>query len=99
MQINITQPNYNECYLDKNNISGNIVFQNKLFHNDICNYDELHNLTLVKTNRNNFLIGGILKLTNNIYYKDPKSNKYLYEFYPINWRYPKFMVNQKLRII
>jgi exoribonuclease R len=97
MQINITQPNYNECYLDNNNIPGNTVFNNKLFHNDICNYDELNNLTLVKSNRHTFLIGGILKLTNNIYYKDPKSNKYLYEFYPINWRYPKFMVKSEIK--
>ena len=94
--IKITQPNYKECYIDNTLIPSDIVFNNKIFHNDTCTFNN-NTLTLIESKRSEFLIGGVLKLTNNIYYKDPKSNKYLYEFYPINWRYPKFMVKSEIK--
>jgi len=94
--IKITQPNYKECYIDNTLIPGDIVFNNKIFHNDTCIFHD-NTLTLIESKRSEFFIGGVLKLTNNIYYKDPKSNKYLYEFYPINWRYPKFMVKSEIK--
>ena len=80
-KVSIIQPNYQVCELTNNkysnikvSIPSNTIFTNKLFHNDICNYDESE-ISLVKSNRDTFLIGGVLKLTSNIYYKDPKSNK------------------------
>jgi len=94
--ITITQPNYKECYINNTLIPGDIIFNNKLFHNDICNFND-NTLTLLESKRFKFLIGGVLKLTSNIYYKDPKSNQFLYEFYPINWRYPKFMVKSEIK--
>ncbi len=93
--VYITEPNYQKCQLDNNPISPTIIFNNKLFNSDICDYDG--KISNVQSNRTNFLIGGVLKLTSNTYYKDVKTNKYQYEFKPLNWKYPKFFVPSEIK--
>ena len=46
--ITITQPNYKECYINNTLIPGDIIFNNKLFHNDICNFND-NTLTLLES--------------------------------------------------
>jgi len=90
MAINITKPGYQECYIGDVLTDGLTIFKHKLFHNDII---EDNDLTKYQSNRSSFLIGGILKLKNSIEYKNM-----VYEFIPINWRYPKFLVHSNIKI-
>jgi len=59
-------------------------------------YNEENNINII-SNRNLFLIGGVLKLTSNTHYKNAKTHKLMYEFIPINWRYPKFLVPSEIK--
>jgi exoribonuclease R len=94
--VKVTKPSYQECYIGLTPVSGLTIFNNKLFHNDlIANTNNLY--TLISSNRQSFLIGGILKLTSNTQYKNTKTHKSLYEFVPINWRYPKFLVPSEIK--
>ena len=100
--ISIIQPQYKECIInnitENVHIDSNIVFNSKLFHNDTVTFDIINNEYIIKdiiSKRSSYLIGGVLKLTSNIFYKD--NNKYLYEFIPLNWRYPKFMVVSEIK--
>ena len=95
-QIIITKPSYQECYIGTTIISGSILFNSKLFHNDKAsfNYNELLDY---ESNRNNYMIGGVLKLTGITEYKNAKTHKCMYEFTPINWRYPKFLVPSEIK--
>jgi hypothetical protein len=100
--ISINQPQYKECFINNNTectqIDSNVIFNSKLFHNDTVTFDIINNKYLIKdiiSKRSGYLIGGVLKLTNNIFYKD--NSKYLYEFIPLNWRYPKFMVVSEIK--
>jgi exoribonuclease R len=92
--LTITQPQYKECYLNDTLIDSSFVFNSKLFHNDLCTVTG-NTVTNIVSKRNNYQIGGVLKLNSNIYYKE--KNKYLYEFIPLNWRYPKFMVASEIK--
>jgi len=92
--LSINKPQYKECLLDNNPIDSIIVFNSKLFHGDICKFTN-NSITDIISKRNAFLIGGVLKLNSNIYYKE--NSKSLYEFSPLNWRYPKFMVSSEIK--
>jgi exoribonuclease R len=92
--VNILKENYKECTIDDTPIDGSIIFKSKLFHNDRCTFIN-NTFTDITSKRNTFLIGGILKLSNNVFYRE--NNKYLYEFIPLNWRYPKFMVASEIK--
>jgi hypothetical protein len=92
--VNILKENYKECALDNTPIDGSIIFKSKLFHNDNCTFIN-NTFTDITSKRNTFLMGGILKLSNNVFYRE--NNKYLYEFIPLNWRYPKFMVASEIK--
>jgi len=93
-KITITKPNYLECYINTKPLDTFIVFNSKLFHNDICDYSN-NIISNIISKRDTFLIGGVLKLSSNIYFKE--NNKFLYEFIPLNWRYPKFMVPSSIK--
>jgi exoribonuclease R len=104
--ISINQPQYKECVIINNTenstiesqIDSNVIFNSKLFHNDTVTFDIINNEYLIKdiiSKRSTYLIGGVLKLTSNIFYKD--NSKYLYEFIPLNWKYPKFMVASEIK--
>jgi len=90
-QIIITKPSYQECYIGTTIISGSILFNSKLFHNDKALFND-NKLIEFESNRSNYMIGGVLKLTSTTEYKNAKTHKCMYEFIPINWRYPKFLV-------
>ena len=94
--VQITKPNYSECYVNDTLASGLTIFNNKLFHNDTVIVSD-DKYTLLSTNREHFLIGGVLKLTSNTHYKNIKTHKSMYEFIPINWRYPKFLVPSEIK--
>jgi len=94
--VQITKPNYSECHINDTIASGLSIFNSKLFHNDtVIASDDKY--TLLSTNREHFLIGGVLKLTSNTHYKNIKTHKSMYEFIPINWRYPKFLVPSEIK--
>jgi len=67
--LSINKPQYKECLLDNNPIDSIIVFNSKLFHGDICKFTN-NSITDIISKRNAFLIGGVLKLNSNIYYKE-----------------------------
>jgi exoribonuclease R len=94
--VQITKPNYSECSINDTLVSGLAIFNSKLFHNDKVNVSN-NKYTLLSTNRTSFLIGGVLKLTSNTHYKNIKTHKSMYEFIPINWRYPKFLVPSEIK--
>jgi len=91
--IKISKPGYHECQVGDTPTLGLTIFNKKLFHND--NVDS--NLTLISSNRNSFLMGGVLKLTSNTNYKNVKTHKSMYEFIPLNWKYPKFLVPSEIK--
>jgi len=91
--IRITKPNYNECFINDTLVPGVTLFNKKLFHNDTVD----NKYSILSSNRASFLIGGILKLTSNTLYKNAKTHKFMYEFIPINWRYPKFLVASEIK--
>jgi exoribonuclease R len=93
MSLSIIEPNYKQCTIDNVPINGLTVFNNKLFHNDKVNPD----LTLEQSNRSNFLIGGVLKLNTSVHYTSKNNKKSMYEFIPLNWRYPKFLVQSEIK--
>ena len=97
--IQITKPNYNECTINDVEVSGLTVFNSKLFHNDSVKSSITtdNKYILDASNRESFLIGGVLKLTSNTHYKNAITHKSMYEFIPINWRYPKFLVPSEIK--
>jgi len=92
--IRITKPSYHDCYIGDTPVSGQILFNKKIFHNDTIIPDTYD---IYKTKRDVFLIGGVLKLTSTTQYKNTKTHKSIYEFIPINWRYPKFLVPSEIK--
>jgi exoribonuclease R len=88
-RLNILQPNYAQCGIDDKLVDGEVVFQNKLFHGDLLNED----YSLRSSQRSDFLIGGVIKLKNT--YTFGKGD--LFEFVPINWRFPKFLVRSNIK--
>jgi exoribonuclease R len=97
--VKVRKPNYQECYIDDIPISGLLLFNNKIFHNDLVIPDAVSpdTYTINKSNRESFLIGGVLKLTSSTQYKNNKTHKSMYEFIPINWKYPKFLVQSEIK--
>ena len=87
MSIIITEPGYKQCLIDNKPVDGLSIFNKKLFHND----------TLDHSNRSNFLIGGVLKLNTSVQYTSKQNKKPIYEFIPLNWRYPKFLVPSEIK--
>ena len=88
-RLNILQPNYAQCSIDNKLVDGDLVFQNKLFHGDLSNED----YSLQSSQRSDFLIGGVIKFKNT--YTFGKGD--LFEFVPINWRFPKFLVRSNIK--
>jgi len=91
--LQITKPNYTECRLNDKIIEPKIVIDNKLFHEDILNND----YTLKHSDRNKFLIGGVIKFHNKYTFGRNDKDMELFEFQPINWRYPKFLVASNIK--
>ena len=87
--IKVTKPGYQECYIGDVITPGSTIFNKKLFHNDTV---QDNNLDTFVSNRGSFLIGGVLKLKNSVEYKNST-----YEFIPINWHYPKFLVHSQIK--
>jgi len=88
-QLSILQSNYGKCMVGDVMVDGEVIFQHKLFHGDWVQDDYL----LQSSQRSNFLIGGVLKLKNT--YTFEKGD--LFEFVPINWRFPKFLVRSNIK--
>ena len=91
--LSITKPNYAECTRDASIIDPSKVITNKCFHGDILKPD----LTVEKTNRASFLIGGLLKLKNTYTFGFNDKGIELFEFKPTNWRFPKFLVSSNIK--
>ena len=87
----VIQPNYYE--INNNEIDPKIVLHNKLFHGDLVNED----FSLKQSLRDEFKIGGVLKLKNMYTFGCNKKGQELFEFIPINWRYPKFIVASDIK--
>jgi exoribonuclease R len=87
----VIQPNYYE--INNKEIDPKIVLQNKLFHGDIVNDD----FSLKHSLREEFKIGGVLKLKNIYTFGCNKKGQELFEFIPITWRYPKFLVASNIK--
>jgi len=96
MSIQVTEQGYKKCSIDNTPINGLTIFNKKLFHNDKIKYVNSE-ITLDSSLRNTFLIGGILKLTNSVQYGLSNNRKPIYEFIPINWKYPKFLVPSDIK--
>jgi len=60
----------------------------KLFPNE-----DIANLSI----RSNLLIGGVLKLNNSVLYTSKNNKKPIYEFIPLNKKYPKFLVASDIK--
>jgi len=91
--LQITKPNYTECSINNKLVDSKIIIDNKLFHGDILNDD----LSLHSSNRSIFLIGGVIKFHNKYTFGRNEKDVELFEFQPINWRYPKFLVPSNIK--
>jgi len=91
--LKITRPGYNECEINNSSIDPKLIVKNKVFHLDELNDD----YTIKSSNRDNFLIGGVLKLRNNYTFGNNDKGMELFEFQPINWRYPRFLVPSNIK--
>jgi len=92
-KLNILRPGYNECEINGKIIEPHNIVKNKCFHGDILNED----FTIKDSKRNEFLIGGVIKLKNNYTFGNNEKGQELFEFQPINWRYPKFLVPSNIK--
>jgi exoribonuclease R len=91
--LKITRTGYNECELNGSQVDPKLIIKNKVFHNDVLNED----FTVKESSRDSFLIGGVLKLRNNYTFGTNDKGMELFEFQPINWRYPRFMVPSNIK--
>ena len=91
--LNITKPNYAECRVNGQIIDSSHAIKNKLFHEDILNDD----FSLKSSQREKFEIGGTIKLKNTYTFGFNEKGQELFEFVPINWRYPKFLVPSNIK--
>jgi hypothetical protein len=94
----ISRPNYKECYIndsDKkdNLVNSQLIIKNKCFHNDILNDD----FSIIESKRNDFFIGGVIKLRNIYTFGNNDKGVEMFEFIPINWRYPHFFVSSNIK--
>jgi len=92
-KLKITRPGYNECELNNSQIDPKIIVKNKVFHDDILNED----FSLKESSREIFMIGGVLKLRNNYTFGSNEKGMELFEFQPINWKYPRFLVASNIK--
>jgi len=91
--LQITKPNYTECTINDKIVESKIIIDNKLFHGDVLNDD----LTLNNSIRDKFLIGGVIRFHNKYTFGRNEKDMELFEFQPINWRYPKFLVPSNIK--
>ena len=91
--LRITRPSYKECTLNNKVIDSESIIKNKCFHLDILNDD----MTVKESKRDSFLIGGVLKLKNTYTFGFNDKGAEIFEFQPINWRYPKFFVPSNIK--
>lgn len=91
--LRITRPSYKECTLNNKVTESDLIIKNKCFHLDILN-DEM---TVMESKRDSFLIGGVLKLKNTYTFGFNDKGAEIFEFQPINWRYPKFFVPSNIK--
>jgi len=91
--LKITRPSYKECTLNNKVIESDLIIKNKCFHLDTLNED----FTVKESKRNSFLIGGVLKLKNTYTFGFNEKGAEIFEFQPINWRYPKFFVPSNIK--
>ena len=93
LAVTVSKPNYQECKVNEQLVDSQVIINNKLFHSDILNED----FSLKSSNRNNLLLGGFIKFKNIYKFGVNKRNDELFEFEPINWRYPKFLVASNIK--
>lgn len=91
--LQITKPNYTECTINDKIVESKIIIDNKLFHGDILNDD----FSLKYSTRDKFLIGGVIRFHNKYTFGRNEKDVELFEFQPINWRYPKFLVPSNIK--
>ncbi len=91
--LKITRPGYNECEMNTTQVDPKIIVKNKIFHGDELNDD----LSLKSSSRDEFMIGGVIKLRNNYTFGKNEKGDELFEFQPINWRYPRFLVPSAIK--
>lgn len=91
--LQILKPVYNECYVNNIKIDSDIIINNKCFHGDILNSD----YTVKYSDRDNFLIGGVIKFNNKYSFGLSDKQVELFEFQPINWRYPNFLIPSNIK--
>jgi exoribonuclease R len=91
--LNIQKPNYNECHVNNLPVDASIIVKNKIFHEDEVNDD----LSLKVSKRDEFLIGGVIKFKNMYTFEYNDKGIEMFEFIPINWRYPKFLVATNIK--
>ena len=91
--LRILKPNYQECTVNGNVVDSQIILDNKLFHGDLLNDD----LSLFSSDKEKMLLGGFIKFKNVFKFGVNKKGDELFEFEPINWRYPKFLVASKIK--
>lgn len=91
--LKITRPGYKECTLNNKVTDSDSIIKNKCFHLDILNED----FTVKESKRDSFLIGGVLKLKNTYTFGFNEKGAEIFEFQPINWRYPKFFVPSNIK--
>ena len=91
--LKITRPSYKECTINEKLVDATTIISNKCFHTDVLNED----FTVKETKRDSFLIGGVLKLKNTYTFGFNDKGTELFEFQPINWRYPKFLVASNIK--
>jgi len=96
MSVIIKEPGYKKCFIDSQEVNGLDLFNNKIFNNDKVKF--INNMiSLESSNRSNFIIGGVLKLISTVQYTTKNSKKPIYEFIPLNWKYPKFLVPSDIK--
>ena len=91
----ISRPSYKECCLNSENniIDSQLIIKNKCFHQDLLNDD----FSVFTSKRDEFLIGGVIKLRNTYTFGNNDKGIEMFEFIPINWRYPRFLVPSNIK--
>ena len=89
----ISRPSYKECNINNVVIDSQIIIKNKCFHQDELNDD----FSVSMSKRDDFLIGGVIKLRNTYTFGNNDKGVEMFEFIPINWRYPRFLVPTNIK--
>ena len=94
--VEIKLPNYKECTIDGIKVDPSLVIKHKLLHQELVDKD----MTLTKESsslRSKLLIGGVLRLINKYTFGTNEKGVELFEFQPVNWRYPTLLVPSNIK--